>query len=309
MGQLAGPLAAQHLGAHFQCPFVVEFRDPIPYPGRPPLPPDRKSLLESCLSRSALILTTTEGIQQKVEEEFPVVRGRVRTFYSCYADDVRPPASGVSKQGNLVLVHAGVLLYVYGGKRRNATTLVQAIGEAARSEPSAQGRINLRLIGAGRGGEEAVAVARELKIPWAVELLPQMPPEACLAEMDRADVLVAIKFDDADYDLQVPGKVFQYLGRGKPILGLMRETEAARILRRSGLGIVVSSSDVAGISAAVIDLWRNRACLPGRFQPDWDYIGQFSLSAMGKRLDRELRDVLGAQRAISMKGASVPPLK
>ena len=289
VGHLVGPVSAQVLSAHFHCPYVVEFRDPIPHPGTAPLGPRSRSLLASCLSRSALVITTTEGISRKVEEDFPVVRDKVRTIYSCYDDEVPPQADGGSERGRMVLLHAGVL---YGGKKRNARNLVKGIAEAVKLDESLRDRIRLQLIGAGAGGLEAAALASELGIPRGVELLPQMAPQACLLQMDRADVLVAIKFDDADYDLQIPGKVFQYLGRAKPILGVMRETEAAAILRRSGLGIVVANADVAGIAAALLEFWKHRESLAQRFKPDWDYIRQFSAEAMARSIDRELAAVL-----------------
>ncbi len=293
VGSLSGPLCAQKLSTYFQCPFVIEFRDPVPHPGDAPLSPHEKSVWEACLRDSALVIATTQGISRRVAEDFPVVQNKGRTIYSCY-DDVPPQASGNAKPDVLVLAHAGVL---YGGRGRNARSLVQAIAEVVKRDASAQGRIILRLIGGRRGGIEAAELAGKLGIPWAVELLPQLPARICLDQMDRADILVAIKFDDAEYDLQVPGKILQYLGRGKPILGLMRETEAAEILRRSGLGRVVANSDVNGIAAALLEFWNQRDALPTRFQPDWGYIRQFSASAMAQTIDRELTAVLGGNKA------------
>jgi hypothetical protein len=116
--------------------------------------------------------------------------------------------------------------------------------------------------------------------------------------MDRAHVLVAIKFDDPQYDMQIPGKIFQYLPRGKPILGLMRETEAAFILRESGLGIVRANSDIPGIAAALLELWEHRSTLADRFQPNQEFIKSFSLSATARSLDVELSKLLAGRSSI-----------
>jgi hypothetical protein len=289
VGFLAGPVAAQRLGEYFGCPCVVEFQDPVPHPGRAPLIPERQVLLESCLARCALVITTTEGITKKVQKDFPAVRGKVRTFHLSYDEDVPVRPTARPTDAPLVLVHAGVL---YGGDGRNATSLVKAIARAAKLDAAVQGRIQLRLIGASAGGQEATDLARDLGVPWAVETLPQIPAPACLLEMDRADVLVVIKFDDAEYDLQVPGKVFQCLGRGKPVLGLMRETEAAAILRQSGLGTILPNADVDGIAKALLDYWRHRHTLADRFRPRWDYIRQFSLSSFAGSLHVELSKIV-----------------
>jgi hypothetical protein len=286
VGFLSGPLSAQYLAAHYRCPFVVEFQDPVPHPGRPRLVPEKEALMRSCLSEASLVVTTTNGISRKVESDFPVTNGKVRTHYLTYDENVPREPCSRAPGSPLVLIHAGVL---YGGTGRNATTLIQAIAKAVTLEPKLRHQIKLRLIGGARGAEEAAAIAVDSGIPWAVEVLPQIPLRACLAEMDKADVLVVIKFDDAEYDLQVPGKIFQYLGRGKPILGLMRETEAAGILRHSGLATIHANSDVAGIAATLVELWRHRDSLANRFTPCWDYIKQFSVSASALALERDLR--------------------
>ena len=300
VGFLTGPAAALKIANLFKIPFVVEFHDPVPHPGRPRLAPAQEILLKRCLSQASLVVTTTNGITKYVEEQFPVAAGKTRTFYLTYDDSV-PPAHPATRPANnqLILAHAGVL---YGGNGRNASSLVKALAQAADADPTLARRIRMKLIGAGTGGEEAANLARTLNIPWAVEIVPQIPPDACQREMDTADVLVAIKFDDPEYDLQIPGKIFQYLGRGKPVLGLMRETEAAKILRNSGLSIIAPHGDVNAIADALLVFWRRRDRLSEYYVPNWPYISQFSLSDSASRLDRELQAVLSQYSSVGAAG-------
>jgi hypothetical protein len=296
-GQLEGFASGLELSHMYECPLILEFRDPVPHPGHAPLRPSHHELLKTCLSESHLDITTTHGIRRALETGVPCTKGKVKTIYSCYDDEVAPASGQPLKDDRLTLVHAGVL---YGGEGRNARSLVKAIATAVRIEPKVHGRILLRLIGAGKGGEEAMDLANALDIPWAVELVAQMSHSSCMAQMDRAHVLVVIKFDNPEFDLQIPGKTFQYLGRGKPILGIMRETEAAEILRRSRIGTVLDHSNVDGISATLLDFWKNRTALHSVFKPDWDYIRQFSLSEMRNSFDREFAAVV-SQRTESRR--------
>jgi glycosyltransferase involved in cell wall biosynthesis len=303
-GQLESFASAARLSSDFGSPLVLEYRDPLPHPGCPPLEPSRRSLLSDCVSHASLIITTTEGLSESVAREFPRATEKVRTIYSCYDDEVPASQSSGMSNDRLVLVHAGTL---HGGQGRNSRSLVKAIAEAVKTDPGLQGRIQLCLIGAAQGGVEALELASQLNIPWSVELLPQMSHKECLARMSNAQVLVVIKFDDPEYDLQVPGKTFQYLGRGKPILGIMRETEAARILRRSGIGIVKAHSDVAGMAEAIMKLWHRRNELSSEFIPDWDYIRRFSLTAMSEKFDREFSLVAGGEPAGANAGRGSSP--
>jgi len=290
VGFLAAPIAVQRLSELLICPYVVEIQDPVPHPGRPQLTKEQRDLWESCLNKASLIITTTQGISKQVETSFPNVRERLRTVYLTYDDhaQLRPPQVKATPD-RMVLLHAGLL---YGGGGRNANTLIQGIAKAFERQSSVRGKLLLRLIGAGPGGDEALTQSRALGLGAAVELLPQMPQSECDREMARADVLVAIKFDDPQYDMQVPGKIFQYLAYGKPILGLMRETEAAAVLRRSGLGIVKANSDIDGIASALLELWNDHVSGLTRFQPNWEFIKTFSLSVTAKTLNTELLRLL-----------------
>lgn len=233
---------------------------------------------------AALIITTTNGIGDLLARQFPYTRSKLQTIYSCF-DGETPPAQPVEERGNkLVLVHAGRL---FGGPRRNARSIIQAIAEVVRIEPAASHRILLRLIGAGIGAQEVSDLAQDLGVPWAVEVLPQMSDAACQEELRRADVLVVIKHDDPGYDQQIPGKLFQCLGFGKPILGMMRQTEAAEILRKSGLGLVYDHSDVAGTAAALLKLLRHADGASQMVSPNWEFIRQFSFSEMTRRYHEE----------------------
>jgi hypothetical protein len=115
--------------------------------------------------------------------------------------------------------------------------------------------------------------------------------------MDAADALVVIKYADPRFDMQIPGKLFQYLPRGKPILGIMRpSTEAAEILRRSGVGLVAANNDIDRIAGHVLQIWRNRGQLHRMCKPDAVYIEQFSRRRMAQRCHSLLLQTLQSGR-------------
>ena len=55
---------------------------------------------------------------------------------------------------------------------------------------------------------------------------------------------------------QIPGKTYEYLRAGRPILALTSEGALADLLRRTGGAWVVDQRDVAGIVAAVREIYR-----------------------------------------------------
>ena len=56
--------------------------------------------------------------------------------------------------------------------------------------------------------------------------------------------------------LQIPGKTYEYLRAGRPILALTSEGALADLLRRTGGAWVVHPKDESGISEAVLQAYR-----------------------------------------------------
>lgn len=95
----------------------------------------------------------------------------------------------------------------------------------------------------------------------------------------------------AEFDAQVPGKIFTMLAAEKPILALVPEGETATIARRSGLGLIAPADDPAAIADHLVGLWD--AKIEGRsiVTPARDYIDRFSEEKMGERV-RQLLDAV-----------------
>ena len=58
-------------------------------------------------------------------------------------------------------------------------------------------------------------------------------------------------------DLSAPGKLYEYLGTGRPILGLVPAGSQAKraVLRDYGAGIAVAPKDTKAIADAIVELY------------------------------------------------------
>ncbi|MFM2375571.1 MAG: hypothetical protein RLZZ165_668 [Bacteroidota bacterium] len=91
--------------------------------------------------------------------------------------------------------------------------------------------------------------------------------------------------------LLIPGKVYEYLQAGKPVLMIGRESDAVEIIRRSGLGIAHDPEDFEGIADSLRQLIQDRQILAEKYIADADYVRQFDFRTLAGNLARVFEEV------------------
>lgn len=105
--------------------------------------------------------------------------------------------------------------------------------------------------------------------------------------------LLFLPLETSDDPLFIPGKVFDYLRLGKPVLVLGPESDCTRILERAGLGIRLDPSNAKGIADALADLVGKKSLLPELYQPDMAYIeGHFQFKHLAGKMAAVFEEVL-----------------
>jgi glycosyltransferase involved in cell wall biosynthesis len=147
----------------------------------------------------------------------------------------------------------GKFLIVYAGKfyiERDPQPLFLALKRLIDSGEIASEQIQVDLIGwcATSEGRSVREMAVECGLSDCVNILgPRRRPET-LRRMTEADLLLLLA---ERFVIQIPGKTYEYLRAGRPILALTPEGALANLLRRIGGGLVVNPNDTAGTLAAV----------------------------------------------------------
>jgi glycosyltransferase involved in cell wall biosynthesis len=147
----------------------------------------------------------------------------------------------------------GKFLIVYAGKfyiERDPQPLFRALKILIDSGEIAREQIRIDLVGwcATSEGRSVREMAIECGLSDCVNILgPRSRPET-LRRMTEADLLLLLA---ERFVIQIPGKTYEYLRAGRPILAITPEGALANLLRRIGGGLVVNPNDTAGILAAV----------------------------------------------------------
>ncbi len=278
-GYLDGAAAAYKLSQYLDVPFVLELHDP-PYGAGLGIdrPAVRKDFL-NLIQKAKAVISTSASYETLLMKSFGLSPEKSNVIHLTYENLRRGRVSSCSP---ISVIYAGSLT---GG--RSLAPLIHALGQL-KSDFKSKLPIQLVLIGTGAGFCEAIDLGTKLGISENIDYLGYLSGPELSEWLEGASVHVIIQTREAS-SYQIPGKVFDCIADGKPILGIMSpECEAAEILRNSGLGIVHSESDIAGLQHSLLTFYERTKYESENMTPNLDYISQFGVENLPIKLSKLL---------------------
>jgi len=281
-------VVGERLARTWGVPWVADFQDPflgnvfINWPT--PLHRALAARLErTWASRAAALITTTESLRGELLGRYPCLEGKVEVVPNGY-DEVEPEPVALERDGFHV-VHCGQF---YGG--RVPDYFLRAVADLRERRPDLRKRLQVHFVGP--VSDRLQDAAHGLRLGEAVHIEGVVPYARSIGWMRAADLLLLIKHTSPAAGTQVPTKLYEYLGAGKPVLALAHEGEMAEILRRARGGVVVPPADVELISKT-LEMFANGH----RFHesgPDDSFVRQFALPVLMGQMARVLDSACGA---------------
>jgi len=232
---LGSHLAAWQLTRGGKSRWIADFRDPMRNErlGEPINPFQRRvdRWLENIFVRRAdAVIANTDGATVRWREKYPSLTGKVHLIWNGFDPEERVEPLPVSSGDCRVLSHAGEL---YGG--RCATPILESIERLIATNRLPAGGVRVRLIGAAGTGtlpnQEFIGRARAEG--WLELVTEQIPQREALQIARSSDSLLLLQPQSTT---QVPGKLFEYLQIGRPILALIQQdSPSERLLAQSGV--------------------------------------------------------------------------
>jgi hypothetical protein len=96
----------------------------------------------------------------------------------------------------------------------------------------------------------------------------------------------------------IPGKIYEYMRSGTPILALFPEGLAPQLIRTTGTGVVVSPDDVPALrshSLSWYSAWRGGERLT---QPAWPIIHQYTRQGQAEKLAECMEALVNRQHTV-----------
>ncbi len=260
-------------------PHVVDYRDP--WSGAFYLPKRVKTLqrLERAWEQRILEHASAAVITPGVKEKLPTVETPFTLIPNGYDEDDFKGVPSQRPGPGFVVAHTG-LLY----KERGLAPLVTAIRVLDQRSPGLADRFHFLQIG--RTDAHVKAQLQQLSERVRVTTIPTVSHAESIAYMLGADLLYLPTVDDL-----IPGKAYEYLRSGTPILGLASETSSlGSLLAETGGGRVFRPTDWDAIAAYLEERIRHGRSSSATSAPS---VQRYSRRATTRSLAQLLDEVVG----------------
>lgn len=311
MSPFDGADAAAEISRRTGIPWVADLRDPWALDEfqlhRTGLHRElEKAQMERALESAALVIMNTPESARRVKETMPRIRpDRVVSLTNGYdAEDFAgevPPLGG----GKFNIVHSGYFHAEQGLMEQARQRQYRLLG---RTIPGVErlSRSHFYLLKAlERWLEEAPEIADEVRMHCVgvlsksdqalIDASPAKGLFVCSGYLSHAECLRFVRGADLLFLPMhkmpagmkaglVPGKTYEYMAAGRPVLATLPESDARDFLAHTGTGVFSPPGDVDGLLAALIDQhakWKS-----GDWSCDWngEFVRQFERKNLTSRL-------------------------
>ena len=192
--------------------------------------------------------TAVVAVSPLVQEEFrTMTRTRIELITNGFDPD--DYAGTVEPDGFFNLTHTG--LFAADG---NPLALWKVLGDKVREDTEFARRLRLRLVG--KTDAPVLDAIRSAGLSEQLVDLGYQDHLTAVREQMGASVLLLPLREEPEYRATLPGKLFEYLGARRPILGIGQTDGAmARVVAQARAGEVYDWPDEAGLRSAVDRLW------------------------------------------------------
>jgi glycosyltransferase involved in cell wall biosynthesis len=227
-------------------PLVFDYRDPwFDYPFRfypTPLHKWRHYLLErNALRASSHVVTTNRRVKEALIARYPFLSYHDVDIVSQGFDpeDFKLTGGIERARGKMRITYAGIFW-----EDRVPNFFLQALRNLFEEKPGLRDKVEACFVGNFR--DENLKIVEQLGLQDMVRVLGYLPHKECVRHLMASDVLWMIVGDE----FGSPGKTYEYIGAGKPILGCAPEGFVKSTILEAG-GKVVAPDDIAGIKSAI----------------------------------------------------------
>lgn len=243
-------VAAWHLSRYFKAPLVLDYRDEWT---QCPFDFVRSGHYDGtweqrCLEEARSVIVTTNSFADQAAKAFPSVGSNKFTLIPNGFDPADIPTFHPTpplRMDNKPIIEISFLGYL--GDHTPPDSFIATLQKAVELRPDLERRVRIRFIG------NIAPAIRERLLAYSyrglILLTDQVPKPDALRIMQETDALLIL--NPLPLHRYIPGKLFDYVASGSPILVYGEGGEAANIVRELDAGQIVPEGDPHALTAAL----------------------------------------------------------
>jgi glycosyltransferase involved in cell wall biosynthesis len=273
---------------------------------------ERRRMVRVLSTAGAIVLSTSEAAA-RMRAEFPELDSKPIAVIpngfdeASFAADPPPRADDAFR-----IVHTGYLHTDLGHRQhrtaalrrllggatrgvdimsRSPVFLIEAIEQVRRQRPDVAERLELHF--AGVLSQHDLAVAKRSP---ATRIHGFLPHAESIALMQSASLLFLPMHDlpDGVRATVVPGKTYEYLASGRPILAAVPQGDAHDLLSAAGTAFLCSPNDVDSMATAIVNAYDRERSGEPRKAPSKELLRRYEYSTLARELASVFDSVCGA---------------
>lgn len=284
---------ARNLKRKTGLPWVAGFRDPwrgfLSAPKRWWLPDWIDRRLERSVYRECDRMEVAwRGIAKDFHEKYPHIDTQKVQHLPNGFDSADFPTVEVIEKQVFTVTYTGSM---YG--KRNPETFFEAVSGLVKAGKIDPAKIQLKFIG--RFGAEVRAMFDHPVLRDSIEVHDYMPHAASVRHLFQSEALLMVVDDFKGNEEIVPGKVYEYMGSGKPIITLAPEGAVTEVIEQTRSGRCARSQDIDAIADIFLDFytqWENDTLGTDQKREE---IERYERREITRRLSELLDDVSSAK--------------
>lgn len=284
-------------------PWVMDLRDPwagnkyLPF-SRLRRPLDR--LIEGiCVHHADKVITVSEPLRAELAATYPPqYAGKFLVISNGYdEDDLQPhglwpsPVAATAPLSD----ERRPMTFSYTGSfysKRSPANFLGALTELLQERQLQVKDVRVQFTGQ-FGAESKELIAKfESDYPESIEVSSYVPHMEATMRMLEADILLLFLNKEARSGV-LTGKIFEYLGSGKPVLAMVPQGLASELLLKAKAGMVVDPDDINGIKQGIMEYYRRWQSGTLRSTTDPEIVAQYSRKQLAGQLAQVFDALIG----------------
>lgn len=220
-----------------------------------------KRMEYNCLKKADKIIVTNRRIKEKLVKYFPFLGLNSISIipHGFDREDIIAAGTEPKDRNKMILTYTGIFYEFVTPKY-----LLKAFKHLVVENPEIASQIELHFAGLLRKENEKLIEA--LKLQSYVKYFGYLSHLDSIRKLNSSDVLWLTVGEGRNSDTVSSGKLYEYFGTGKPILGLLREGALKSSLEEYGAGFICDPYDIKAIKSTLVEIFslyqQNRLPVP-----------------------------------------------